>query len=351
MEGIKDLPKAKIRALKKQFKYHQYELVKEFHTNENCDIKWLCNYLKISRASYYKWLNRKETKLEIENQMVLECIQEIAESNNSLFGTVKMTYAINRRLSSSYNHKRIYRLMCVNGIESNFRKEKRYTWKRSTPETTAENILARKFEVSKPNEVWCTDVTEVAYPGIKQKAYISSYIDLYDRTIPGLFVSPRNDAILANTALEKAVEANPNATPLHHSDRGFAYTREPFKHKLEELGMTQSMSRVSRCIDNGPCESFQGIIKDMLLVLYPNLETYEELVEAIYKTYDYYQYEYPQTRFHGLTAMEVREAALTSETPKLYPITPNPRVVKYWKHIDELKYRQNENQVEINQLG
>ena len=345
------MPKAKIKALKKQFKYHQYELVKEFHTNENCDIKWLCNYLKISRASYYKWLNRKETKLEIENQMILECIRDIAKSNNSLFGTVKMTYVVNRRMSSKYNHKRIYRIMCVNGIESNFRKAKHYRWKRSTPETTAENVLNREFEVNKPNEVWCTDVTEVAYPGIKQKVYISSYIDLYDRSIPGLFVSSRNDAYLAKTSLDKAIEANPNATPLHHSDRGFAYTREPFKHRLEELGMTQSMSRVSRCIDNGPCESFQGIIKEMLLVLYPNLETYEELVEAIYKTYDYYQYEYPQARFHGLTAMEVREAALASNTPQKYPITPNPRVVKYWKHIDELKQRLNENQVENNQLG
>ena len=49
--------------------------------------------------------------------------------------------------------------------------------------------------------------------------------------------------------------------------------------------------------------------------------------------------------------MEVREAALASNTPQKYPIPPNPRGVKYWKHIDELKNRPKENQVEINQLG
>lgn len=345
------MPKARRIKESKQLRYHQYELVKEFHNNKNCDIKWLCNHLKISRAAYYKWLNRRETKLEIENKRVLKCIQEIAERNNSLFGSVKMTYAVNRKLSSSYNHKRIYRLMCINGIESAFRKEKHYRWRRSTPEITAENILDREFEVTKPNVVWCTDVTEIAYPGIKEKAYISSYIDLYDRTIPGFHVSNKNDAALANMALEKAIKANPKATPLHHSDRGFAYTRAPFKQRLEELGMTQSMSRVSRCIDNGPCESFQGIIKDILMVLYPNLKTFEELVEAIYKTYEYYQREYPQARFQGHTAMEVREAALTSNTPQQYPITPNPRVVKYWNHIEELKQKQNKNQAEFNQLG
>ncbi|EQC75654.1 ISSth1, transposase (orf2), IS3 family [Streptococcus sp. HSISS3] len=38
---------------------------------------------------------------------------------------------------------------------------------------------------------------------------------------------------------------------------------------LKAQGMTQSMSRVSRCIDNGPMESWQGIIKEMRAVLYP----------------------------------------------------------------------------------
>lgn len=183
------------------------------------------------------------------------------------------------------------------------------------------------------------------YPGIEQKAYISTYIDLYDRTIPGVAVSKRNDTALCNESLQKAINANPGATPLHHSDRGFAYTRLPFKTTLENYGMLQSMSRVSRCIDNGPCESFQGIIKDMLLVLYPNLKTYEELEKAIYDTYEYYQNEYPQKRFKGKTAAEVRQEALDSTTPLAYPITPNPRVVKYWKSIEEAKQRHKENQV------
>ena len=65
--------------------------------------------------------------------------------------------------------------------------------------------------------------------------------------------------------------------------------------------MKQSMSRVSRCIDNGPMEGFQGIFKELLVILHPNLKTYDELEEAIYKTLDYYQNEYPQMRFRGLT--------------------------------------------------
>lgn len=34
-----------------------------------------------------------------------------------------------------------------------------------------------------------------------------------------------------------------------------------FHHKLEKAGMTQSMSRVAKCIDNRPMEGFWGILK------------------------------------------------------------------------------------------
>ncbi|SDM56378.1 IS3 family transposase, partial [Acetanaerobacterium elongatum] len=34
-----------------------------------------------------------------------------------------------------------------------------------------------------------------------------------------------------------------------------------FHNKLEKAGMTQSMSRVAHCIDNGPMEGFWGILK------------------------------------------------------------------------------------------
>ena len=134
-----------------------------------------------------------------------------------------------------------------------------------------------------------------------------------------------------------AKEANPIAQPLHHSDRGFQYTRAPFKNMLEEYGMTQSMSRVSRCIDNGPMESVQGIIKEMLFILYPSLSTYEELVDAIGKTIKYYNEEYPQKRFNGLTPSVVRERALNSSNPVQYPIKHNPALLRFWKRIDELK--------------
>lgn len=348
MGGLETLPKAKQIHIERKIKHNKYSLIKEYNHRDGWNIEWMCKKLNISRAAYYKWTKRSETKLDIENKEVSRCIKEIASINNRLYGTLKMTFTVNKKLGKNYNHKRIYRIMCVNNQQSVFRKSNRYRWKRSSPQITAENTLNRVFEVSKPNKVWCTDVTEIAYPGIKDKAYISSYLDLYDRSVPGISVSKRNDVELTNKSIERAIKANPNAKPLHHSDRGFQYTRMSYKRYLENYGIKQSMSRVGRCIDNGPMESFQGIFKELLIILHPNLKIYEELEEAIYQTLDYYHNEYPQVRFKGLTALQVRENALATDFPEQYPITPNPKVVKFWDKINQLKTK---NQAEINQLG
>jgi len=39
------------------------------------------------------------------------------------------------------------------------------------------------------------------------------------------------------------------------------YTNRKFHNKLKNAGMTQSMFRVGKCIDNDPMEGFCGILK------------------------------------------------------------------------------------------
>ena len=110
---------------------------------------------------------------------------------------------------------------------------------------------------------WLTDVTEFKwYEGTDaHKVYLSAILDLYDRRIVSFVISDRNDNPLVFKTFDKAVKANPDAHPIFHSDRGFQYTNRTFHHKLEKTGMVQSMSRVAKCIDNGPMEGFWGLLK------------------------------------------------------------------------------------------
>jgi transposase InsO family protein len=131
------------------------------------------------------------------------------------------------------------------------------------PQYLAENLLNRNFHAETPNEKWLTDVTEFKwYEGIeKHKIYLSAILDLCDRRIVAFVIRDSNDNALVFDTFDAAIAANPEVHPLFHSDRGFQYTNRTFHAKLEAAGMTQSMSRVAKCIDNGPMEGFWGILK------------------------------------------------------------------------------------------
>lgn len=331
------LPKFKKSYFKHINRIEDYKLIKQLHEEEKYDIDFMCEQLEISRSSYYKWLKSKPTKQQLEDEKVLTEIKKIASKNNSLFGSVKMTYSLKRK-GFTCGHNKVARLMCINDIKSSFRRKSRPgTYIKSTPEVTAENILKRDFKADKPFEKWNTDITEIRVPITGEKLFIAPMIDLYCLYPVGINISDRNDSILTDTLLTETHEKYPDAHPLAHSDRGFQYTRQVYKSLLESYGMTQSMSRVSRCIDNGPCENFQGIFKEILFILYPNITNKQEMIEAIYKTLDYYINEYPQTRFKGKTAGEVWNEAMNNDNPIVYPIHKSNRYIKYWNHIEELK--------------
>ena len=88
------------------------------------------------------------------------------------------------------------------------------------------------------------------------------------------------------------------------------------------------MSRVGRCIDNGPTENFWGIVKSEMYYL--NTFTDEKsLCQAIADYMTFYCNERAQSRFKGKTPAEVRAEALAVDTPEQYPIPENKRIRKY----------------------
>ena len=108
------------------------------------------------------------------------------------------------------------------------RKKKKYI--QSTPQITTENILNRNFVANNSNEKWLTDVTEFKLTN-GSKAYLTAILDLCNNSIIG---RSNNNKLVFDT-LDKAIESNPTATPLFHSDRGFQYTSKTFKYKLNEI--------------------------------------------------------------------------------------------------------------------
>ena len=239
----------------------KYIAIRDFHSEKNWSIRWMCKQLGITRAAYYKWLHRSIPEAERENIVLAELIREYDERFNHILGYRRMTSWINHFNGTRYSRNRVHRIMKVLNIHSVIRRKRR-RYQRSTPETTAENVLKRDFNATRPNEKWTTDVTEFKwYEGpVVHKLYLSVILDLYDRSIVAWVLSTRNDNKLVFDTFEQAIRANPDAKPIFHSDRGFQYTSKVFQAKLLAQGMQQSMSRVGHCIDNGPTEGFWGIL-------------------------------------------------------------------------------------------
>lgn len=188
------------------------------------------------------------------------------------------------------------------------RKKKRYI--QSTPQITAENILNRNFVANNPNEKWLTDVTEFKLTN-GSKAYLSAILDLCDNSIISYVLGRSNNNKLVFDTLDKAIESNPTATPLFHSDRGFQYTSKTFKYKLNEINAIQSMSRVGRCIDNGPMEAFWGTLKVEMYYL-RRFDTFDELKQTIDDYIEFYNKKRLQKKLKGMAPIEYRSHTLAA---------------------------------------
>ncbi len=247
------------------------------------------------------------TKEEKLNQELLSEIRKLHKKHKGIYGYRRMKMVLERKFNRTFNHKRIYRLMKLAGIQSVIRR-KRKRYQKTTPTHVAENILNRQFVAEEPNEKWVTDVTEFKY-GSSSKAYLSAIRDLFDGSIIAYVLGRSNNNALVFETLEKALQEEPNVTPILHSDRGFQYTSPRFKEMTEKAGITPSMSRVGRCIDNSPIESFWGALKCEKYYL-NTYETFTELEQAIDEYINFYNNERLQERLNGLSPIEFRAKAV-----------------------------------------
>lgn len=286
-------------------------MIHEENLDSGYSISSLCKIAKIPRSSYYKWLNREVPVNELRNNGIADKVEEIHEKHPDK-GYRRIRDDLSVYHDIDVNDKRVLRICRNLNIKSTIKYNNHGCTRKSvTQQFVAENILNREFKADAPNKKWLTDVTEFKYyvNGIKQKVYLSAIIDLYDRRIVSYVISDYNNNALVYDTFDKAIESAPNTQTIFHSDRGFQYTSRVFHKKLMKSGMIQSMSRVGKCIDNGPMEGFLGI---------PKRESYYgkrftnkiSLVTMIDEYIHYYNHERLQRKLGVVTPMRKYESYL-----------------------------------------
>lgn len=217
---------------------------------------------------------------------LIDLILQVFEEYKGIYGYRRITIYLNHFLNAKVNHKCVYRLMKLLGLKAVIRR-KRYTYKRHKPTHVAENILNREFQKDyQPMEVLLTDVTEFKY-GKHSKAYLSAILDYGENKIAAFKVSRRNNNVLVRDTVRQIEDVIVPTKTLLHSDRGYQYTSNGFRNFVQKHQLTHSMSRVGKCIDNGPMENFWGIIKEEMYRLKTYI-TFEELVHDIKRYITFY---------------------------------------------------------------
>ncbi|WP_243681751.1 DDE-type integrase/transposase/recombinase, partial [Lacticaseibacillus manihotivorans] len=201
-----------------------------FNSDKPYGISAACRILKVSRAAYYKWLDRKPTAHQLENQAILEYIIELEEKNHYIFGVKRLMTYINAETPYHVSHGRVRRIMRKGHIQASIR-----VAKHDRKSEKKEYLLANKlyteedghaFHPIQPNLVMVTDCSELTY-GIKneKKVRLSAVKDLYDHSIIAWRVAPTETAQLVTDTIKLAIKNNGGIKPeTMHSDQGSAYT-------------------------------------------------------------------------------------------------------------------------------
>lgn len=270
----------------------------------------MCILLHVTRSAYYHWLKGSKTPECVINEQLSDLVRYIYEADKDK-GYRRIRDDLVNDYGFQVNDKRILRICRKLQIQSTIKHGgNSITRAGKRPYHIAKNYLNRMFHADQPNQKWLTDVSEFKYyAGTEvKKVYLSAIFDLGDRRIVSFVISDRNDNQLVFDTLDQAVAIEPTAHPLFHSDRGFQYTSKQFCTKLKKAKMKQSMSRVARCIDNGPMEGFWGMLKREKY--YRRKFTSRESLVSMIQTYiAYYNTRRYQRCLKAKTPMQVHQEA------------------------------------------
>lgn len=211
-------------------------------------------------------------------KQIKEAILNVYNRYKGIYGYRRITIYLNHYKKMKVNHKCVYRLMRLMGLKAVIRRQ-RYNYRPSKAIHVSKNLLNRKFTADKAYQKLLTDVTEFQLTN-GQKAYFSAVLDLgTNKVIAHKLGRSNNNPLVLNTFRQIQSKIIAGETMIH-SDRGYQYTSHAFARFIKDSQAIQSMSRVGKCIDNGPMENFFGILKSELYYL-NKYDTFESLMNDI----------------------------------------------------------------------
>jgi transposase InsO family protein len=181
-----------------------------------------------------------------------------------------------------------------NSISARHKRRFRRTTDSNHDYPIADNVLARNFDVDRPDQVWVSDITYLWT--LQGWLYLAVVIDLFSRRVVGWSLDNHLKTELVLSALHMALgQRVPESGMVHHSDRGVQYASKDYREVLDANGIECSMSRKGDCWDNAVSESFFATLEKEL-VEHEIWNTHEQAHPAVT---EYIEVFYNRQRIHS----------------------------------------------------
>jgi|SRR5580692_845285 putative transposase len=271
-------------------------MIYEFMRNNSkqFEITKMAQVFKVSRAGYYKSIDKQDSKTKRDNNDLVVKIKVIHKKSHETYGSPRIHKELKKN-GVLCSRRRIAHLMKSNKIQAKMRKKWKVSDKACKDVTRiAPNIVNKIFKVPSPNMVWVSDITYIRT--LEGWLYVATVMDLFSRKIVGLAMSNQIDINLIKKALTQAIcHRSPKPGLIIHSDRGSQYTSHEYKQTTHMQGFLLSMSAKGYCYDNAAMESFYHTLKTE----HTYFHKYQTRKEAAQSIFEYIEVFYNRQRIHS----------------------------------------------------
>lgn len=243
-----------------------------------------CELLGLSHSTfYYQSCRASEGQLEEDIQQVV--------GQYPTYGTRRVTHQL-RRTPYAYriNRKRIQGIMRRKGWLRPVTRVKFRTTNSQHPYPRYENLV-RDLIVTRPDEVWVSDITYIRLG--QGFVYLAIVLDIYTRMVRGWHLSLSLDQELSLVALRMGLIHH--VPQIHHSDQGIQYAAQAYVDVLKQYHVYISMAAVGKAEENGFAERFMRTIKEEEI----DLSDYRDFADAQHQIGRFIQDVYNTKRIHS----------------------------------------------------
>jgi putative transposase len=260
--------------------------------HDELSIRRQCELLDMERSTYY-YQPAEETP---ENLSLMRAIDE-AYLQRPFYGSRRLAQEL------GLNRKRVQRLMRIMGLAAVGPKPRTT---RRAKEHKIYPYLLRNVEVTRPDQVWSTDITYI--PLGSGYLYLTAVLDWYSRYVLAWRLSPTLEGTFCLEALDEALGIS--QPEIFNTDQGSQFTSTTFTSRLEERGIAISMDGRGRALDNAFIERLWRTVKYEEVYL----QEYPSSGEALGSLRRYWRF-YNRARPHQSLAYRTPAAMYFGEEP------------------------------------